>query len=367
MMAENKFINGIKTRSWFLWGLVLFMMACAVPDQNAVVVIWKEAQAVGLSISRDLVPGFSKDSSNQLQVQLINNSTPILGEYEIENDRIEFTPLVAFTRGLQYKLIWKGQVVHQLEIPLPDRGNKPTVLAVFPSGDSLPENLLKIYIMFSKPMREGYAMQNIVMIRNGQDTLTSVFLDLNNELWNAHRTILTVWLDPGRIKRHLQPNDSMGPPLQAGNRYQILVKQNWEDAEGISLGSGYRKDFLAVERDGRMPDRARWAIHLPKAKTFDPLRIEFHESLDYMVMGNAITILDDKGNAVGGSIETDSKETGIQFTPEHPWPAGKYTLQIEPRLEDLAGNNLERLFDKDLLTDSAEKKIITTARMFLVQ
>jgi hypothetical protein len=368
MITAHQFINGIKTRSWVIWGLVLFMFAaCATSDHNAVLVVWKEGQAVALSISPALVPGFSTDSTSRLQVQLINSNTPILGEYKIEYERITFTPLVAFTRGLQYKLTWDGKVVHQLEIPLPDPRNKPNVVTIFPSGDSLPENLLKIYIMFSKPMREGYAMQNIVMIRNGQDTLTSVFLDLNNELWNTHRTILTVWLDPGRIKRHLQPNEKMGPPLEAGNRYQILVKQNWEDIEGFLLGSSYQKDFVAIEKDSQSPDPTTWTISPPKAKTLDPLRIEFPESLDYMVMVSAISIIDEKGNAIDSRlVETDNEERVFLLSPLHPWKPGKYTMKVERRLEDLAGNNLERLFDKDILRDSAERKIVNE-RIFYIR
>ncbi len=41
-------------------------------------------------------------------------------------------------------------------------------------------------------------------------------------------------------------------------------------------------------------------------------------------------------------------ETGFLFTPEKPWETGLYKLQVESRLADLAGNNLNRLFDVDL-------------------
>ena len=41
------------------------------------------------------------------------------------------------------------------------------------------------------------------------------FLDLQPELWNAEGTVLTLWLDPGRIKRDLIPNKELGIPLKA--------------------------------------------------------------------------------------------------------------------------------------------------------
>ena len=56
----------------------------------------------------------------------------------------------------------------------------------------------------------------------------------------------------------------------------------------------------------------------------------------------------------------------LVFTPKRQWLSGYYTLEIEPRLEDVAGNNLERLFDKDLLNDTA-KKTAVTKRVFTIK
>ena len=83
-------------------------------------------------------------------------------------------------------------------------------MAIYPTQDTVPENLLKIYLQFSKPMREGQALRHIELLKNNRDTLPGVFLDLQPELWNVDRTTLTVWLDPGRIKRDLQPNGPIG-------------------------------------------------------------------------------------------------------------------------------------------------------------
>jgi hypothetical protein len=49
-------------------------------------------------------------------------------------------------------------------------------------------------------------------------------------------------------------------------------------------------------------------------------------------------------------MEIVNAEEKVNFTPAKPWSAGTYKLQIETRLEDLAGNNLGRLFDRDLTT-----------------
>ena len=41
-------------------------------------------------------------------------------------------------------------------------------------------------------------------------------------------------------------------------------------------------------------------------------------------------------------------ESQWHFQPFSDWVPGKYTIVVESRFEDLAGNNLNRLFDRDL-------------------
>ena len=101
-----------------------------------------------------------------MHVHLIQDSLqhPIFGEYLLSDDAVVFQPLVAFTRGLVYDVRFKDQSLGSIEIPLSGAGNAPEVLAVFPTQDTLPENLLKIYIQFSKPMREGQPLQHVVQM-----------------------------------------------------------------------------------------------------------------------------------------------------------------------------------------------------------
>ena len=46
--------------------------------------------------------------------------------------------------------------------------------------------------------------------------------------------------------------------------------------------------------------------------------------------------------------EVSQNGLGIRITPQKPWVAGDYDIQINPRLEDLAGNSIERPFEVDL-------------------
>lgn len=260
-----------------------------------------------------------------------------------------------------------NKLLSEIEIPSGNILNAPEVISVYPSSDTLPLNLLKTYITFSKPMQEGRALENIAVIKNGKDTIPSIFLDLQPELWNKERTVLTLWLDPGRVKRDLQPNKKLGSPLEQGASYQIVIKQDWRDAEGVSLSYTYHKEFVVGFRDSLSPDPNTWRIDTPKAGSKQSLKIELNEPLDYVLLKNAIRVIDNKGNVLNGVIETKGGETIFHFTPSAAWSAGDYTFEIQSRLEDLAGNNLNRLFDKDLTKKSTGVQKEIYKRSFHIQ
>ena len=63
---------------------------------------------------------------------------------------------------------------------------------------------------------------------------------------------------------------------------------------------------------------------------------------------SAISIADANGHEVKGKLKVNNHGDIVYFFPDSEWKVGDYALQIESRLEDLAGNNLDRLFDVDL-------------------
>jgi len=179
--------------------------------------------------------------------------------------------------------------------------------------------------------------------------------------------MLTLWLDPGRIKRDLQPNLIMGAPLQKGSIYQVLLNNHWRDIDGDSLADDYQKEFLVGSRDSLSPDPGLWTIYELKSGSTQPLKIDLHESLDYVLLKNAIRIVDSKGSNVMGTLAPEDRETVLSFIPSVPWNKGEYTIEIESRLEDLAGNNLNRLFDKDLTKKNPRRQQELYKRSFRIQ
>jgi hypothetical protein len=239
----------------------------------------------------------------------------------------------------------RNEFVDEIEIQTAN-ATTPEIVAVYPVLDTLPENLLKFYIRFSKPMQEGNELKHIHLIKDGRDTLSSVFPDL--ELWNNERTMLTLWLDPGRIKRDLQPNKLLGPPLIRGSHYQLLIDKDWQDSEGILLKKNLAKNFFTGSRDSVSPDEKKWTINTPKAGTKEQLVIKFNEPLDHVLAERTISVTDADGNEIKGKLEVNGHADIVYFSPDSAWKRSDHVLQIESRLEDLAGNNLDRLFDVDL-------------------
>ena len=228
------------------------------------------------------------------------------------------------------------------------------MIHIYPSVDTVPENLLKIHLEFSEPMSEWHSSNYVSLLDEKGDTLSHIFLKLDPELWNYDHTMLTLWLEPGRIKKSLLPNVLEGIPIEGGKQYTIVISEKWKSAEGIPLQKAVHKHIYVSSRDERMPTVDQWAILTPKPTTQGPLRIYFNEVLDYTSLMGSFKVLDSRGKRVDGLFNILPGETGIEFIPEQAWHAGKYSIQVDRSVEDLAANNLNRPFDRDLKKDSSQ-------------
>ncbi len=349
--------DGSKKKLWIRAGFPVLIFSFFLPacfDKDPVknlTIQWNQTRATGLVIPRIYLPNIPDDSiKNTLTVHLVQSGDQpaMLGEYRVMVDLVVFEPLIVLTRGLNYDVRFRNQSLGKVLIPLAESDRSPEVEQVFPTPDSLPENLLKIYIQFSSPMREDQSLDHLVLIRNETDTIQSAFLPLQQELWNKERTILTVWLHPGRIKRDLQPNIKYGVPLEKGGSYRFIVKSEWEDINGKSLNQSYQKKFAVFARDSVSPNPDHWLVTCPVAETKNPLNLKFDEPLVYTLIQESIELYDTENKLMDGRLTVSEKETGLSFIPSAPWKKGRHYILIQSRLEDLAGNNLKRLFDRDI-------------------
>jgi hypothetical protein len=222
------------------------------------------------------------------------------------------------------------------------------VAAIYPTADRLPANLLRVYVVFDRPMREGASRRHLHLVDDAGREVERPFLQLEAELWDPGGRRLTVLFDPGRIKRGLRANLEDGPPLVAGRRYRLVLDAGWPDAEGRPLGRDVSKTFVAEAPDRASPVVDAWELTVPPAGTRRPLVVAFGEPLDRALLASEISLVDGNGARVDGQHDAAPAERGWVFTPAQPWAQGAYALRVSSTLEDVAGNGLHRLFDADL-------------------
>ena len=277
------------------------------------------------------------------------------GRYEFGADALTFVPRYPLVPGLGYAMVAHaaGSEPQRLAFGLPsDRGEPTTeVLAVYPSGGRLVRNQLKLYLRFSASMREGQAASHVRLEHaDSGEPIESPFVP-EPELWDREHRRLTLLFDPGRLKRGLRPQLEAGYPLQEGVAVRLVVDEGFRDADGNPLQGPFERRY-EVEGDLRTRvDPRDWECRLPAAGRTDPLLVRFDRPLDHALLQHCLEVTDDTGRPVRGQPEVGPAERSWAFTPAAPWPEGDYRLAIDPRLEDLAGNSLARLFDRDLERD----------------
>ena len=300
------------------------------------------------------------DHKAQPQFYLADQATAIFGQLSQDENTYLFEPVVPFTQGQHYEIRSKNARLYAFELPVMPAGAKATLKAIYPTKDSLPENLLKIYLQFDQPMQAvGNALDYITVIDQNTDEEVEVFLELESELWNKQHDRLTLWLDPGRIKTDLIPNREKGLPLLKTHHYTLSISKAWKTAKAISLAEDYTKEFVVVARDNSKPNPENWQISTPTADLKVPLEIDFKEPLDAFLALETISVLNEQDEFIDGSFELGQHENSILFSPVNNWKKGSYKILIDQKLEDLAGNNLGRLFDTDL--KETDKKIAPAA------
>lgn len=345
--------------SWWRIVIILFWLQLILQDTSAqsdISILWDRDKAVGIWVPTSIIDHYQYPGSDQFfSVHLAGQTEAVIGTCKAFADRIEFKPYWPFTRGMKYEIKWKGQPIASVHIPEPNLAEKP-LLRIYPSCDTVPANLLKVYLQFSKPMMQENIYPYITVLKNGVDTV-DVFLPLQPPLWNDDQTRLTLWLDPGRIKRDLTPNRVLGKPLEEGNHYAIIVSSAWRDKSGVAMQQSVIKNYFVSVDDRKRPEPAGWRISSPVSGTLNPVTIRLSETLDYSLLQDAVFLKRDD-TLVKGRVVLDDCEKVWMFVPETAWVEGKYTCVVERRIEDLAGNNLNRLFDEDIHSNnkSSEKE-----------
>ena len=141
-------------------------------------------------------------------------------------------------------------------------------------------------------MSRGEAYRRIRLLDAAGKPVDDPFLELDEELWSPDGTRFTLLFDPGRIKRGLKPREEVGPVLEAGKSYYLVIDRDWLDADGKPLKAGFRKTFRVGPPDETSPDPKTWSVRPPAPETRDPLEVRFPEPLDRALLDRLIAVRD---------------------------------------------------------------------------
>jgi hypothetical protein len=275
---------------------------------------------------------------------------PMLGAYGREGDVVVFRPRFSPAPQVRLRAVFRPAggppvIAWFGGVPAPERAPTTHVVSVTPSAGVWPENLLRLYLTFSSPMRIGVAWSHIRMLDADGAPMGGMFVEIDQELWDPQGRRLTVLLDPARIKRGLVDNINEGPPLVVGSRCTLEVDAAWRDAKGARLAESFRREITVGPPLRDALDPADWRLTPPTAPD-QPLAVDFPHPLDAALALRAFAVR--RGQAeIDCRASLERNETRLLLWPEHGWRAGRYSLVADRVLEDVAGNRIGRPFDID--------------------
>ena len=305
----------------------------------------------------------------------VNDTTSlaVIGTRAIVGDTLRFTPRFTASPGTNYVARFRprddtsGMLLAEWRSAPP--GPPTTVVsAVYPTVDTVPMNLLKMYVEFSAPMSTGRAWEYIKVYAEPDSLLSEPFFTGGDaiELWDPDKTRLTILFDPGRIKSDLKPREERGLPIREGKWYRLVVDGTWPDSHGRPLAAGHVKRFLVGPMDRSLVVPAKWRVEAPRANTRESLQMGFPEPLDRALLQRLIVVRDAGGAAVSGEISIGPGERRWSFTPHAEWGPARYQVEVNTELEDLAGNNVRKLFDVTLGDSATRDPSVRTVQIGFV-
>jgi sugar phosphate isomerase/epimerase len=299
---------------------------------------------------------------------------PMGGSVEQPNaGELRFTPRFPPQPGTTYRVFF-GKQTAEFRVPAARPPKTPTeIAAVYPQADVLPENLLRMYVHFSRPMKKGDIYKFLTLTRSDGVVVEHPFLEIDEELWSPDGKRLTLLFDPGRVKRGLQPREEAGPILEEGKKYTLTISKHWPDETGFPLKEAFTKSFAASKPDDEAIDPEKWVLVPPRnlaagdAPGFDPtLRIDFGRTkvIDSALANRLIWVVDEDGQRIDRMAGKTVTDSGVMFGGNvKRWPPGKYKLVIDTRLEDVCGNRVGRPFEVDILKPVTKAIEATTVEL----
>ena len=248
--------------------------------------------------------------SQVLRVAVDVEAPSMLGSYAVVDGALRFTPIFPLDEGRQYEVRFDpasvpgtqdaGAVIDAMVGRPASTAVPSTVVArVYPTGDVVPENMLRMYVEFSGPMGRKSGVEYIALLDSSGQEIPGAVLPLDYEFWSPDHTRFTVFFDPGRVKTSILPNQQMGRPLEVGGSVTLVISRDWLDENGLPLTEEFRRQYRVAPPDEEPLDTASWRIVAPEAGSRGGVVVAFPEPLDHGLLMRALGVTRD-GSAARG-------------------------------------------------------------------
>jgi len=140
----------------------------------------------------------------------------------------------------------------------------------------------------------------------------------------------------------------LGPVFSYGKTYTLHIAHSLKNEHGNRLTKEFTKQFTIDSADRTKPNMQHWSLTVPAKGSSAALKVFFGEPMDFGSTQGRLSINQVNGIPVPGTWSFEANETVATFSPQGPWEAGDFFIIANTSIEDLAGNNLIRLFDNPI-------------------
>ena len=196
------------------------------------------------------------------------------------------------------------------------------VVAVYPSGATVPERLLRVSVRFASAPPPGVRAAVVLHDDAGRAVPDALLPDA---LWSPDGRLLTLLFRPGRVKTGLRAHDQAGFALVPGH------------VVALAVGGTIVKRWRVVAGGCAPLDPATWRVRPPDAGTRAPLVVRVPGALDVHATA-LLAVADQAGGRVAGRAQLRDGERTWTFTPGTAWRRGAYTVRVHPRAETPCGD-----------------------------
>ena len=214
---------------------------------------------------------------------------------------------------------------------LPFHLQAQSVTSIEPSAPVLPSNTLRFYITFDRPARGIVRQSGIKLLDSKNIPVENAFMDFGQELWSPDGKRLTVFFDPGRIKRGVEAPHSELSPLRENERYRITFGNVQHT---FRVGPAIRERI----------DPSSWVISVVRAPA-RAVDITFDRVMDAPLLMHQLQVEDEEGRPISGTVRVIGGGCGVRLGLSRLQKNGKYRVRVGPLLEDVAGNRINEALD----------------------